>query len=780
MIKTSIHTRKVFTVIGFVLMAVTSLLGQDKTPLGATEKLPVEEQIIFWTDREVYLPGENIWISAEYLVNDQKPGIDLSKVLYVELFSFSGKSLVRDKLNITENKASGVLAIPPGMQSGYYLIRVYTQYQRNLQPSDLANKVISLINPELPLPGMSVKKETEIQSFYLDKTGDDLVKYGLFVQPSNNKVFTQAFLSESNSGITIPVKMLNNGLGFFELSQSHQNNYLFNGVLESRDTLTKTIKLNQPEVKVDVQKNKGASSIRISVKNKDTLGAEGKCRLSVFSPAFEKIVDTNIVLTNNECAIYWPYQVFETGINYIMLTSDSDEPFLVKAIYHFPEEPLQLNIKTNKKVYKSREKVSVELNFDQLNENIEQNLTISVVKKGTASSKDELPKYIITNPRMFNTWVQNVTSFSNSLVGQVNLLMAIYSQELTNEKIQFTEFSGDTLRWLPEIRGVSIRGVVKEISSGKKVEGIDVMLSVLGEQPQLQVFRTDVNGEFLFAINHLNDLTNVYLTLRSPRENELEIFIESDFMTEFPQFVEPDFEIDTGMRAYVEELFINKQVSEKIIHENNQPEVTEHIPRFEPDKTIYLSDFVSMESLETVINEIVPHIKVRKKSQHSFFKVYDDKTGIYYDDPLVLIDNLPIYSVDELLTIHPSLIERIELINHTYVYGDYIIQGLIAIYTSTDNFGNIVLPHSFTSLEFQASTDPVIFKPSLYQTNEKKESRSPDFRTILYWNPDFQLSSSGREFSFYTSDHASVYEIIIHGTTNNGRSIAGIQSFKVE
>jgi len=359
--------------------------------------------------------------------------------------------------------------------------------------------------------------------------------------------------------------------------------------------------------------------------------------------------------------------------------------------------------------------------------------------------------------------------------------LAKYSRQANIDQLHFDPDTSLSMEWFPEVRGVTIRGIVREINSKQPIPGIDVMVSILGKNPQLQIFNTDKNGQFLFALNHVKDLTNVYLTLKSPREDELEILVESDFSNDYPVLHNPGLVIDTSMRHLIEEFYINVQVSENQAPIEVKSETQTTAIRFsEPDKSIRLDDYVSMSSLEATLNELVPYVKVRKKSDKYYLEIIDETTKMIYKDPLLLIDNLPIYNVNELLKIHPSVVERIDVLTGTYIYGDHIINGLVAVYTTTDNFGNIVLPASFTSLEFQSTLTPKSISLSTYEQPGNQQSRLADFRNVLYWNPNLSLIENEATFSFYTSDHTSVYDIIVRGTTKGGLTVFGSKSFAVE
>ncbi len=56
---------------------------------------------------------------------------------------------------------------------------------------------------------------------------------------------------------------------------------------------------------------------------------------------------------------------------------------------------------------------------------------------------------------------------------------------------------------------------------------------------------------------------------------------------------------------------------------------------------------------------------------------------------------------------------------------------------------------------------------------EKNPQDLPDFRTTLYWNPNFQLTEKSSSFSFQTSERKGVYNIIVKGVTATGEIIFG-------
>ena len=60
-----------------------------------------------------------------------------------------------------------------------------------------------------------------------------------------------------------------------------------------------------------------------------------------------------------------------------------------------------------------------------------------------------------------------------------------------------------------------------------------------------------------------------------------------------------------------------------------------------------------------------------------------------------------------------------------------------------------------------------------YSTSGLKNSRIPDFRNTLYWNPSIQPDKNGKYIiEFWSSDFASDYTIKIEGVTGDGKIVS--------
>ena len=73
---------------------------------------------------------------------------------------------------------------------------------------------------------------------------------------------------------------------------------------------------------------------------------------------------------------------------------------------------------------------------------------------------------------------------------------------------------------------------------------------------------------------------------------------------------------------------------------------------------------------------------------------------------------------------------------------------------------------------------PAEFYAPAYDTEEKRRTNTPDYRTTLYWNPVVKLDDLGQAtVEFYTTDAPADYDISIEGVSQSGKIIRKQQRF---
>lgn len=117
-------------------IALPALFSQEKYPI---------ETIDMFSDRNVYISGENIFFSG--LISLSNDSVPFSKLVYIELVSPNGQKIEQAKIKIHDSTFEGNIEIPASLISGYYFIRAYSKWMRNGSPYAYTYKLIQIINP---------------------------------------------------------------------------------------------------------------------------------------------------------------------------------------------------------------------------------------------------------------------------------------------------------------------------------------------------------------------------------------------------------------------------------------------------------------------------------------------------------------------------------------------------------------------------------------------------------------------------------------------------------
>lgn len=130
--------------------------AQDINPLNK------REMINLFTDRTLYISGEEIQFAAYLYINDNKNvflsdvNIDhlsnslssISNIIYVELITPDGEKITGGKFQKNNSySAAGCITIPRDLLTGMYYIRAYTKFMRNNDPKSYSYISLKIVNP---------------------------------------------------------------------------------------------------------------------------------------------------------------------------------------------------------------------------------------------------------------------------------------------------------------------------------------------------------------------------------------------------------------------------------------------------------------------------------------------------------------------------------------------------------------------------------------------------------------------------------------------------------
>jgi hypothetical protein len=186
-------------------------------------------------------------------------------------------------------------------------------------------------------------------------------------------------------------------------------------------------------------------------------------------------------------------------------------------------------------------------------------------------------------------------------------------------------------------------------------------------------------------------------------------------------------------------------------------------------------DYISLPSFEEICRELLPGVRLVKKKKKYDFDVFDPGSRNFLpNEPTLFLDGVPIQNKEYIINFPPDQISYIETVNRRTYYGNVRLDGVIAVYTQQERAYEEALSERalFTTLPFYTSS-------TAFSTPDSLSSTTPDFRTLLYWQPKINPDSD-KNFSFSASDELGTYEVIVQGVNERGQFVQGRATFEVQ
>jgi hypothetical protein len=273
-------------------------------------------------------------------------------------------------------------------------------------------------------------------------------------------------------------------------------------------------------------------------------------------------------------------------------------------------------------------------------------------------------------------------------------------------------------------------------------------------------------------------------------DENITINIESSFSWNLPlstNYYEAD---TTPFPKAITNLSINYQVGkiygsyDKRVESKSEIIQQKPVKRFygKPDVEIVLDDYIKLPVMQEVFFELVPGVRFRSKKSGYEMQVINPHTNIYYEEsPLVMIDGVSINDLTLVANLDPEIVEKIDVVKTTYIIGDFKLYGIVNIMTREGNFKGLTLPDYAAKLSYRVIEPVGSFYSPDYSESEKKQSRIPDLRNTLYWDPSLKPDKDGKiRIEFWTSDIASDFIVNIQGFNGSGNPVSYKQVIKVE
>ncbi len=93
------------------------------------------------TDRDIYIPGDELWYKIYLLNNNAEDSVALSKVCYLLLCNDKGEILQKQTIKVGAKSGHGMLSLPKSLPNGQYFLAGTTMWMQNAENNFLLKKI---------------------------------------------------------------------------------------------------------------------------------------------------------------------------------------------------------------------------------------------------------------------------------------------------------------------------------------------------------------------------------------------------------------------------------------------------------------------------------------------------------------------------------------------------------------------------------------------------------------------------------------------------------------
>jgi hypothetical protein len=372
-------------------------------------------------------------------------------------------------------------------------------------------------------------------------------------------------------------------------------------------------------------------------------------------------------------------------------------------------------------------------------------------------------------------------SVTKSCVVNPDMSASFYKIDHMNDKIQRANGPEN----LAELEGHLISGYLRFKATDEPLKKTGLSLSFVGKTARCQFGKTDEYGEFNFVVKE-SGMNEIVIQPLSADISGYYVELNQPFSNTFSKFKPAAFYIDSNKINEINKVIIAMQINNiyEPFRQNRSGESGTIVPDFygKPEKTIKMADYIELTSLKEVVKEILPNVYTLKQNGKYDFKLINKFRGQPFENkPLVLVDGVPVYNFEKVLSINSKEIERADIINTRYFISENVFDGIISFITKKGNLSVMDFDNTIFRQVYEGCQGQKHFYSPDYNNITIKNNRIPDYRNTLYWEPSMNTGKDGKaEVVFFTSDESSDNTVVVEGITSDGTTGYSSVSFKVK
>jgi hypothetical protein len=519
--------------------------------------------------------------------------------------------------------------------------------------------------------------------------------------------------------------------------------------------------------------------IDIRSKFKDTLQRYQRIYLSV-QARNAPVTTRQIEIINGRASFQIDKKTMLEGVNRLTLFDQNLNSVCTRSYFIRPKTKLRIWAQPEKSTYLTREKIAINLASAENNNPQQANLSVAVYRMDSLSLDDgmDIASYLWLTAELKGA----IESPGYYLDPGTGVDQAVDNLMLTHGWSRF-RWESKSVQLAPEYGGHLLSGRVLN-NSGLPVKGINTYLSVSGKQGRVYLSQSDDQGFVHYDLQNFYGERKIVLQTNTEIDSTYRIELNDTFLENRITPEGPEFSLSEKLKKQLNDRSVAMQLQYAFTSsKQNENSLTFDSISFygKPDEKYLLDEFTRFPTMEEVMREYVKGVMVRKrKDRFLFFTLDRTNSTLFKQDPLVLLDGVPVFNINKIMSYDPRKIQKLDVITRQYFLGHLAFNGVVSYTTYQGDLTDYVPEKSNILFVEGLQLKKEFFSP-VYETKPQRESRIPDRRHLLYWAPEVQSDGQGQgKIEFYASDVPGDYCVVIQALSANGNPGRAVARFKVK
>ena len=764
-------------------------LGGITRKLRAYEQRGPHEKLFLHLDRPVYLSGETMWFKV-YAVEGthSRPLAALSSVAYVEVLDAANQPVLQGKVALKHATGQGSFVLPAALAAGSYTVRAYTSWMKNFGPDAYFHSTVTVINTSLA-SGAGSRDSAAFDARFFPE-GGNLVR-GLrsrvafkVTDKAGRGVAAEGKVLNQNGAVVATFRTLRLGLGSFLFTPAPgPDTYTAVVTLGKNRVVTRPLPRIYEQGYVLHLESTSPDQLTLTVSatgaQPETVYVLGHSRQKIAVAARLQLVGGKATYVVNKAALL-------DGVSHFTVFTADHQPVCERLYFRPSTRQLAIAARADKPQYAPRNKVSVQVSTADQQTPLPANLSMAVYRLDSLNTAPPvaIDRYLaltadlkgrIENPDYYFT-----ATGPEAEEATENLML---TQGWSRFRWEDVLAAPKPFEFLPEPNGPVLQAQLLAAGTRQPRPGLITYLASPSRIIRLSSSQSDAQGMVRFELGSLTGPKEIMLQTDPAQDSTCQLTVLDPFSSRFASTVQPSFGLTPGFQPDYAKRHLQAQVQGVFAgryRSRYAPETADSLAFYgKPDETYLLDKYTRFKVLEEVLREYVPGVVVRIRKDGFHLLVADkiNKT-ISRENPMVLLDGVPVFNINKMMAMNPLKIQKLEVVDARYFQGLAVYNGVVSFSTYKGDLEGFPLDPRVLVQQYEGVQRQREFYAPRYDTPAASQSRLPDLRNLLYWNPEITTTTRAKTLDFYTGDQAGRYLVVLQGLAATG--LAGSTSFVLE